>query len=203
MIPPSPRLGVLLVVSGPSGTGKTTLCRRLCEEGQAIFSVSCTTRAPRPGEVDGKDYFFLSEDDFVARIERGEFFEHANVFGRRYGTLRSFVTDNLKRGIDVLMDIDVQGAAQVRACDDPLVQRCLTQIFVLPPSIDELRQRLAGRGTEDSATFELRVGKALAEIEHWPLYDYALVSGSREEDYARFKSVLIAQRMRSVLLRGA
>jgi guanylate kinase len=197
------RLGVLLVVSGPSGTGKTTLCKRLCEEGQAIFSVSCTTRAPRPGEVDGKDYFFLSEEEFVARIGRGEFFEHANVFGRRYGTLKSFVTDNLKRGVDVLMDIDVQGAEQVRACDDALVRRCLAQVFVLPPSIEELRQRLAGRGTESAEAFELRVGKAVAEMEHWPLYDYALVSGSRDEDYARFKAILTALRMRSTLLRGA
>jgi guanylate kinase len=153
--------------------------------------------------VDGKDYFFLSEEEFVARIGRSEFFEHANVFGRRYGTLKSFVTDNLKRGVDVLMDIDVQGAEQVRACDDPLVQRCLAQVFVLPPSIEELRQRLAGRGTESAEAFELRVGKAVAEMEHWPLYDYALVSGSRDEDYARFKAILTAMRMRSALLRGA
>ena len=185
-----------MVVSGPSGTGKTTLCRKLCEEGEAIFSVSCTTRAPRPGEVDGKDYFFLTEDDFVARIGRGEFFEHANVHGRRYGTLKSYVTDNLKRGIDVLMDIDVQGAVQVRACDDALVQRCLTQVFVLPPSLDELNARLSGRGTESAEAVALRLKNAADEIEHWPRYDYALVSGSREEDYARFKSILVAQRMR-------
>jgi guanylate kinase len=193
---PQQRLGVLMVVSGPSGTGKTTLCRKLCEEGEAIFSVSCTTRAPRPGEVDGKDYFFLTEDDFVARIGRGEFFEHANVHGRRYGTLKSYVTDNLKRGIDVLMDIDVQGAVQVRACDDALVQRCLTQVFVLPPSLDELNARLSGRGTESAEAVALRMKNAADEVEHWPRYDYALVSGSREEDYARFKSILIAQRMR-------
>lgn len=196
---PQQRLGVLMLVSGPSGTGKTTLCRKLCEEGEAIFSVSCTTRAPRPGEVDGKDYFFLTEDDFVARIERGEFFEHANVHGRRYGTLKSYVTDNLKRGIDVLMDIDVQGAAQVRACDDELVQRCLTQVFVLPPSLDELNARLSGRGTESAEAVALRLKNAADEIEHWPRYDYALVSGSREEDYARFKSILVAQRMRVTL----
>ncbi|MBL9142135.1 MAG: guanylate kinase [Verrucomicrobiaceae bacterium] len=196
---PQQRLGVLMLVSGPSGTGKTTLCRKLCEEGEAIFSVSCTTRAPRPGEVDGKDYFFLTEDDFVARIERGEFFEHANVHGRRYGTLKSYVTDNLKRGIDVLMDIDVQGAAQVRACDDELVQRCLTQVFVLPPSLDELNARLSGRGTESAEAVALRLKNAADEIEHWPRYDYALVSGSREEDYARFKSILVAQRMRVAL----
>lgn len=193
---PQQRLGVLMLVSGPSGTGKTTLCRKLCEEGEAIFSVSCTTRAPRPGEVDGKDYFFLTEDDFVARIERGEFFEHANVHGRRYGTLKSYVTDNLKRGIDVLMDIDVQGAAQVRTCEDELVQRCLTQVFVLPPSLDELNARLSGRGTESAEAVALRLKNAADEVEHWPRYDYALVSGSREEDYARFKSILVTQRMR-------
>ena len=198
---PQQRLGVLLLVSGPSGTGKTTLCRKLCEEGEAIFSVSCTTRAPRPGEVDGKDYFFLTEADFVARIERGEFFEHANVHGRRYGTLKSYVTDNLQRGIDVIMDIDVQGAAQVRACDDELVQRCLTQVFVLPPSLEELNQRLSGRGTESAEALALRLKNAAEEIEHWPHYDYALVSGSREADYARFKSMLVAQRMRVALAR--
>jgi guanylate kinase len=197
---PQQRLGVLMVVSGPSGTGKTTLCRKLCGEGEAVFSVSCTTRAPRPGEVDGKDYFFLSDEDFVARIERGEFFEHAHVHGRRYGTLKSYVIDNLSRGIDVLMDIDVQGAQQVRTCEDEIIQRCLVEVFVLPPSVEELKQRLSGRGTESSESLYLRLGNAIAEMKHWPDYDYALVSGTRELDYARFKSLLISQRMRAELL---
>jgi guanylate kinase len=197
---PQQRLGVLMVVSGPSGTGKTTLCRKLCGEGEAVFSVSCTTRAPRPGEVDGKDYFFLSDEDFVARIERGEFFEHAHVHGRRYGTLKSYVIDNLSRGIDVLMDIDVQGAQQVRTCEDEIIQRCLVEVFVLPPSVEELKQRLSGRGTESSESLDLRLGNAIAEMKHWPDYDYALVSGTRELDYARFKSLLISQRMRAELL---
>lgn len=197
---PQQRLGVLMVVSGPSGTGKTTLCRKLCDEGEAVFSVSCTTRAPRPGEVDGKDYFFLSDEDFVSRIERGEFFEHAHVHGRRYGTLKSYVIDNLKRGIDVLMDIDVQGAVQVRACEDDIIQRCLVEVFVLPPSVEELQQRLAGRGTESNESLELRLSNAIAEMEHWPDYDYALVSGTRDEDYLRFKSLFISQRMRSASL---
>ena len=190
---------MLMVVSGPSGTGKTTLCRKLCEEGEAVFSVSCTTRAPRPGEVDGKDYFFLTEEDFVARIERGEFFEHAHVHGRRYGTLKSNVIENLQKGVDVLMDIDVQGAAQVRGCNEEFVQRCLVEVFVLPPSVEELRERLAGRGTESVETLDLRLRNAILEMEHWPLYDFVLVSGSREEDYARFKALFTSQRMSASL----
>lgn len=190
---------MLMVVSGPSGTGKTTLCRKLCEEGEAVFSVSCTTRAPRPGEVDGKDYFFLTEEDFVARIERGEFFEHAHVHGRRYGTLKSNVIENLQKGIDVLMDIDVQGAAQVRGCNEEFVQRCLVEVFVLPPSIEELRDRLSGRGTESDETLDLRLRNAILEMEHWPLYDFVLVSGSRDEDYARFKALFTSQRMSAAL----
>lgn len=198
---PSSRLGVLMVVSGPSGTGKTTLCRKLCDAGEAIFSISCTTRAPRTGEVNGKDYFFLSEEEFVRRIEQGEFFEHAEVHGRRYGTLKSFVKENLLRGVDVMMDIDVQGAAQVRACQDELVQQCLVQVFVLPPSAEELGHRLSGRGTESQENLSLRLTNAIAEMEHWPKYDYALVSGSRDSDYERFKALLIAQRMRCALQR--
>lgn len=164
-----------------------------------MFSVSCTTRAPRPGEVDGKDYFFLTEEDFVARIERGEFFEHAHVHGRRYGTLKSNVIENLQKGIDVLMDIDVQGAAQVRGCNEEFVQRCLVEVFVLPPSIEELRDRLSGRGTESDETLDLRLRNAILEMEHWPLYDFVLVSGSRDEDYARFKALFTSQRMSAAL----
>lgn len=191
-----------MVVSGPSGSGKTTLCRKLSDQGEAIYSVSCTTRAPRPGEVDGRDYFFLGEEDFVARIGRNEFFEHANVHGRRYGTLKSYVTDNLKRGVDVVMDIDVQGAEQVRACDDPIVKRCLVDVFILPPTVEELENRLSGRGTESREALDLRLRNAIAEMECWPAYRYALVSGSREEDMARFRAILVAERMKTVLQVG-
>lgn len=193
------RLGLLIVVSGPSGTGKTTLCRKACESGQAVFSVSCTTRPPRPGEVDGKDYFFLTEEDFLARVDRGELFEYARVHNRWYGTLKSYVAENLRKGIDVLMDIDVQGAAQVRGCEDELVTKCLTDIFVMPPSLEELRARLSGRGTDSAEVVELRLKNAEAEMKHWRDYRYCLVSDTRESDEARFRAILEAERMRSSL----
>ena len=199
MTSPNHRLGQLIVVSGPSGTGKTTLCRTACAAGEAVFSVSCTTRQPRPGEVDGRDYFFLAEPDFLSRVERGELFEYARVHDRWYGTLKSHVYDNLRRGIDVLLDIDVQGAAQIRACQDELVRRCLLDLFILPPSLDELRQRLAGRNTEDSAAFELRMHNAEAEMRHWTEYGHVLVSDTRESDEARFRALLTAGRLRTSL----
>jgi guanylate kinase len=196
---PTQRLGQLIVVSGPSGTGKTTLCRKACGDGLAVFSVSCTTRQPRPGEVDGKDYFFLEEGDFLTRVEQGELFEHARVHDRWYGTLKSHVYENLRRGIDVLLDIDVQGAIQVRACQDELVHRCLLDLFILPPSLEELRNRLAGRATEDAAAFELRMKNAEAEMEHWRDYQHVLISDTRESDNARFRALLTAGRLRASL----
>lgn len=197
---PQNRLGLLIVVSGPSGSGKTTLCRKACEAGEAVFSVSCTTRSPRAGEVDGRDYFFLSESEFLAKVERGELFEHAKVHNHWYGTLKSHVFENIRRGVDVLLDIDVQGAMQVRACEDALLKKCFIDVFILPPSVEELRSRLSGRGTEDAATFELRMANAVAEMEHWPRYDYTLVSSTREEDEARFRALIKAERMRTSLV---
>lgn len=193
---PVSRLGVLLVVSGPSGSGKTTLCRQLADKGEVVYSVSATTRPPRPGEVHGRDYFFFSEAEFREHITRGEFFEHAQVHGNFYGTLKIYVKENLQRGVDVVMDIDIQGAAQVRACDDELVQRCLTDVFILPPSVDALKERLANRGTESADRLELRLNNALTEIAHWPEYRYVLISGSREHDIDRFRALLLAERMR-------
>ncbi|HSI62819.1 MAG TPA: guanylate kinase [Candidatus Saccharimonadia bacterium] len=193
---PAKRLGVLMVVSGPSGSGKTTLCRKLADLGEVVYSISATTRAPRPGEAHGRDYYFFSEEEFQENVARGEFFEHARVHGNLYGTLKTYVKANLERGVDVVMDIDIQGAAQVRACADELVQRCLVDVFIMPPSVEALRERLAGRGTEDHEKLSLRLQNALTEIEHWHEYQYALVSDTRELDLDRFRGLLLAERMR-------
>jgi len=190
------RTGTLLVVSGPSGSGKTTLCKRLADEREAHYSISCTTRQPRPGEVDGEDYHFLGRDDFERRLAAGEFLEHALVHGNFYGTLRSEVAGFLEQGIDVVMDIDVQGAAQVRASEDPAIRRAFADLFVMPPNEGELLARLTGRNTDSQETISLRMKNALDEIRHWPEYGYRLVSSSREDDYARFKALLVAERLR-------
>jgi guanylate kinase len=190
------RSGILLVVSGPSGSGKTTLCRRLADEGEARYSISCTTRPPRDGERDGHDYHFLDAGAFAAKVAGGEFLEHAEVHGCHYGTLRDQVLEHLARGIDLVMDIDVQGAAQIRASTEPEIRRALVDLFVMPPSEDELRARLAGRGTDSPATIALRMRNALAEMAHWPDYTYRLFSSTREEDYCRFKALLTAERLR-------
>ena len=141
------RSGILLVVSGPSGSGKTTLCRRLADAGEAHYSISCTTREPREGEVDGRDYHFLTQEEFKDRIEHGELLEHAEVHGNYYGSLISEVLEHIESGTDVVMDIDVQGAAQVRMCTDPIIQRSMVDLFVMPPSGDELRSLIVAQAT--------------------------------------------------------
>jgi len=192
----SKRIGVLFLVSGPSGSGKTTLCRRLAREGEAHYSISSTTRPAREGEVDGRDYSFLTRQEFERDIEAGQFLEHAEVHGNLYGTLKSEALEFLRRGQDVVMDIDVQGANQVRACKDPLIAASLVDLFVMPASEEELRERLAGRGTDSKDTIELRMHNALEEMRHANLYTYRLISGSREDDYRRFKSLLTTERLR-------
>ncbi len=196
-ITPPSRLGILLVVSGPSGSGKTTLCRQLRDRQGCVYAVSCTTRAPRPGEQDGVDYHFLTESEFERRATRGEFLEHASVHNHHYGTLRSEVRRHLEHGVDVIIDIDTRGAALIRASDDPLVRRCHVDMFVMPPTLEELRRRLGDRATDDEATIQLRLVNAQNEIRHWPTYQYTLVSGTREQDYQRFEAVLLAERQRS------
>ncbi len=193
----SQRTGILLVVSGPSGSGKTTLCRRLADLGEAHYSISCTTREPRPGEVDGRDYHFLTRGTFESRLAAGDFLEHAEVHGNFYGTLTSEATGPLAEGRDVVMDIDVQGAAQVRGCGDPVIQRALVDLFVMPADEEELWSRLSGRATDSEETIQLRMRNALAETEHWPEYQYRMLSSTREEDFARFQALVTAERMRA------
>ncbi|NNC90145.1 MAG: guanylate kinase [Akkermansiaceae bacterium] len=195
------RTGILFLVSGPSGSGKTTLCRQLARDGEAHYSVSCTTRPPRDGEVDGRDYYFLSPDEFLASAAVGEFLEHAEVHGNHYGTLKSEVTQFLERGQDVVMDIDVQGAAQVRSCGDDDIKEALVDLFIMPRDETELRKRLAGRATDSESVIALRLENALAEMKHWESYQYCLLSGEREDDYRRFKALLMAERMRVARLR--
>ena len=196
------RSGILYLVSGPSGSGKSTLCRRLAAEGEAEFSVSCTTRQPRSGETHGKEYFFLTVAEFEEKVAAGDFLEHALVHGNHYGTLRSEVLGRLAAGIDVVMDIDVQGAAQVRACDDESIRLALVDLFVMPPDEEELASRLRGRGTDSDEVIELRLRNAIDEMHHWREYRYRLLSATPEEDYARFKSLLTGERMRVSRLRA-
>ncbi|MBB5353519.1 guanylate kinase [Haloferula luteola] len=190
------RIGVLYLVSGPSGSGKSTLCRRLAAEGEAEFSVSCTTRQPRQGESHGREYHFLDRETFSRRIEAGEYLEHAEVHGNHYGTLKSEVIGRLKSGVDVVMDIDVQGAAQVRASEDPLIRRALVDLFVMPPDEEELAARLKGRATDSEEVIALRLRNAIEEMAHWQEYQYRLVSATHEEDYTRFKALLLGERLR-------
>ena len=192
----SARTGILLVVSGPSGSGKTTLCRLLADSGEVRYSISCTTRPPRPGEEHGKDYHFLSKEDFFHRLEAGDFLEHAVVHGNLYGSLKSEVVSHLHAGTDVVMDIDVQGAEQVRTCPDGDIQRAFVDLFVLPPSEEILLRRLSDRGTDSEEVIALRMRNALEEMRHWRNYGYRLVSSTVEEDYAQGLALITAERLR-------
>jgi guanylate kinase len=188
------RSGILFVLSAPSGAGKTTLTSALRQKPDFLYAVSCTTRAPRPGETDGEDYHFLEEEDFRCRVEAGEFLECAEVHGRFYGTLRRTVMDALARGVDVLIDIDTKGAAMIRNCGDPIIAAALADVFIMPPSLEELRRRLARRGTESPAQIETRLANASSEMQEWQHYRYTLISGSMEEDIEKFRAVMRAER---------
>ena len=193
----TPTTGLLCIVSGPSGSGKTTLCRAACQAEHTHYSISATTRPIRPGEVDGRDYHFLPEDEFLRRVDQGEFLEHASVFGRHYGTLKSEVLPRLARGQDVIMDLDVQGAAIVRAHPDTTIQFARLDVFLLPPSLEELRARLTGRHTDSPDVQARRLAAALQEISHWRAYDYLILSDTRESDLARLRTILAAEHLRS------
>jgi guanylate kinase len=188
------RSGILFVVSAPSGAGKTTLCDALRQTPDFVYSVSCTTRAPRAGETEGEDYHFLSEEDFVRRIKAGEFLEYAEVHGKYYGTLRQPIRSSLDEGVDVLIDVDIQGAAAIRSFDDEFIRRALCDVFIMPPDLDELRRRLTKRGTETAEQIELRLANAAREMELWRDYRYTIISKSMEEDLLKFRHIMGAER---------
>ncbi len=188
------RGGILFVISAPSGSGKTTLCTALRQTRDFVYSVSCTTRPPRPGEIDGEDYHFLSVEQFRTHVEAGDFLEHANVHGNFYGTLRHNVLGHLLVGVDVLIDIDTQGAGAIRADGNQDIQSALADVFIMPPSREELRRRLTKRGTETSEQIERRLSDAAREVTRWRDYRYTIVSGSVEEDLAKFRAIMRAER---------
>ena len=195
------RHGILFVISAPSGAGKTTLVEALRKTSNLFYSVSCTTRAPRAGEIDGENYQFLSNADFHARVEAGDFLEHARVHGDYYGTLRETVLNNLKNGTDVLLDIDIQGAATIRKCGDPVIREALTDVFIMPPNLEELRRRLHKRGTETEEQIKRRLETAAREMELWRDYRYTIVSGSIEEDLEKVRHIMAAESCLSRRLR--
>ncbi len=192
-LPAIQRRGLMLVLSSPSGAGKTTISRRLlARDGGIAMSVSATTRPPRPGEVDGVDYHFVSNERFRAMIEAGEFLEHARVFDNHYGTPRGPVEASLRAGNDVLFDIDWQGTQQLKdkAGND------LVSIFVLPPALAELERRLRARAQDADAVVAKRMARAADEMSHWPEYDYIIVNRDLDDSVRSVAAILHAERLK-------
>lgn len=183
--------GKLYVISGPSGTGKGTICTEILKEIGNEFSVSMTTRSPRPGEVHGKDYFFVTKEEFETSIAEGGFLEYATVFDNYYGTPKEMVMNRLDRGYNVILDIDVQGGLQVKKAMPEAVL-----IFLLPPSLEVLRSRLEGRGTESREEIEKRLGQAVNEIRLLGEYDYFIVNDVLEESVQTLQSIMTAEASR-------
>ena len=187
------RRGMMFVLSSPSGAGKTTLARRLlASDTNFTMSVSATTRAPRPAEIEGRDYFFVSPDSFAAMAARGDFLEHATVFGNSYGTPRAAVEMALGAGRDILFDIDWQGTQQLkeRARED------VVSVFILPPSREELERRLSSRGQDPADVVAARMAKASDEISHWAEYDYVIVNDHVEDAEEKISRIVSAERCR-------
>ena len=187
------RRGLLLILSSPSGAGKSTLARMLMEWDPTLkFSVSATTRPPRAGEADGREYYFRSRDAFEAMVKSGDMLEHAEVFGNLYGSPKQPVVDAMENGRDVLFDIDWQGGQQIKqALRDDVVS-----IFILPPSIADLEKRLRGRGQDSAAIIAERMAKSRSEISHWPEYDYVLINQNLPAAFEELKSIVIAERLK-------
>jgi guanylate kinase len=187
------RRGLLFVLSSPSGAGKSTIARMLMESDDGIaMSVSATTRPKRPGEVEGRDYHFVTDAEFDRMLGTGAFLEWAHVFGHRYGTLRNEVLKVIEEGRDVLLDIDWQGTQQLKQVDPDIVR-----VFILPPSMQELERRLRSRGTDSEEVVQRRMSRATAEISHWAEYDYVLINNNAEKCRELVHNILKAERLKA------
>jgi guanylate kinase len=191
---------LLVLISAPSGGGKTTMCQQLlAAQPNMARAVTCTTRPPREGEHDSVDYYFLDAGSFLKRVQAGNFLEHATVYGNSYGTLKSEVLGKLRQGKDVLLNVDVQGAATIRerADEDPELKRALVTVFLTPPSLTVLEARLRKRGTDSDAAVQKRLSVARQEIAQWKNFDYLLISTSIKEDLRRIQSIIEGEQMRT------
>jgi guanylate kinase len=191
---------LLIVISAPSGGGKTTLCHRLLTAGVNMTrAITCTTRAPRPGEKDGVDYYFLDPAAFLKRVKAGSFLEHATVYGKSYGTLKGEVLEKLRAGRDVLLNVDVQGAAAIRSQAEQLreLKQALVTVFITPDSLSVLEERLRKRGQDSEISIRKRMSVARREIAQWKNFDYLIISTTIEEDLRRMQGILAAEKMRT------
>jgi guanylate kinase len=191
---------LLILISAPSGGGKTTLCRQLLRARPNMTrAVTCTTRPPRKGERDGMDYYFLQAGDFLKRVQAGNFLEHATVYGNSYGILKSELLGKLREGKDVLLNVDVQGAATIRekAESEPELRRALVTVFLTPPTLTEIERRLKKRAADLPVVIQKRLAVARQEITQWKNFGYLLVSGTKREDLRRVLAIVEAEKMRS------
>ncbi len=191
---------LLIVISGPSGSGKTTLCNKiLATNPNTVRAITCTTRPPRDGEQEGGDYYFLDAASFLKRVQAGHFLEHATVHGNSYGTLRPEVLGKLRQGKDVLLSVDVQGAAAIteRAEEESEIKHALVTIFITPPLLSVLEERLRKRGKDSPEVIKRRLAVARQEVSQWKHFDYLLVSRSIPEDTTRMQAIIAAEKMRN------
>ena len=193
MTTPITKRGLMLVLSSPSGAGKTSICKKLLQQDTGlVLSVSATTRKRRPGEVEGKDYQFLSIQEFESKINKSQFLEYAKVFGNYYGTPAQLVERSLKSGVDVLFDIDWQGTQQLKA----RARQDLVSVFILPPSIKELEKRLFKRAQDTKEVVANRMSKSASEMSHYPEYDYVIINHDLDKSVQQVQSILCAERSR-------
>lgn len=191
---------LLILISAPSGGGKTTLCQQLLKSRPDMTrAITCTTRPPRPGEKDGVDYHFFDASEFLKRLHAGNFLEHATVYGNSYGLLKSELLGKLRQGKDVLLNVDVQGAATIckKAESEPELKRALVTVFLTPTPLTVLEERLKKRGADATAVIQKRLAVAKQEIAQWKNFDYLLVSGTKQEDLRRTLAIIEAEKMRA------